>query len=51
MSSEKDPGSLPADVASCHDMIRGLLQTLSERDGQVAQSESILATLIRERSA
>lgn len=41
--------SLPNDVASCHDLINDLLQTLGEREGRVQELESIVDQLIRER--
>ena len=51
MSPEKDTRShsLPNDVTSCHEMIKGLLQTLAEREGRVNELESTVDALIRER--
>lgn len=51
MSAEKDarPTSFPQDIASCHAMLAGMLQSLAEREKRIGQLEEILDTLIRER--
>jgi transposase len=51
MSSDKDthPTSFPQDVASCHAMLEGVLQSLAERDQRISQLEDLVEALIRER--
>lgn len=43
--------SLPDDVASCHEMLQGLAQTLQERDRRIAELEAAMDALIRQRYA
>ena len=52
MSAEKDarPTAFPPDVASCHAMLEGVLQSLAEREKRIGELETILDALIRERS-
>ena len=51
MSADQDalPTSLPQDVASCHAMLEGVLQTLTEKAQRIHELEELVATLIRER--
>lgn len=51
MSSEQDTVavSLPKDVASCHELVKSLVQTLSEREQRIVQLEAAMDALIRER--
>ena len=51
MAADKDrrPTSLPQDVASCHAMLEGVLQSLSEKDKRISELEGIVDQLIRER--
>ena len=53
MSASQDTAalSLPDDVASCHEMLQGLAQTLQERDRRIAQLEAAMDALIRQRYA
>lgn len=53
MSANQDTAalSLPDDVASCHEMLQGLVRTLSERDRRIAQLEAAMTALIRQRYA
>jgi transposase len=50
MSAEKDtrPTSLPDDIASCHAMLEGVLQSLAEREKRIDQLEKIIHSLIRQ---
>ncbi len=51
MSADKDAHetSFPQDIASCHAMLEGVLQSLAEREQRIGQLEEIIDTLIRER--
>ena len=51
MAADKDrrPTSLPQDVASCHAMLEGVLQSLVEKDKRIGELEGIVDQLIRER--
>ena len=51
MSSDKDarPTSFPQDVASCHAMLEGVFQSLSEKEQRIGRLEVLVETLIRER--
>jgi len=53
MSADRDSAaaSLPADVASCHEMLQGLARTLEERDRRIAELEAAMEALIRQRYA
>ena len=52
MSANKGPrpDSFPSDVASCHAMLEGVLQSLAEKDQRIGQLEELLEALLRERS-
>lgn len=52
MCSKKDEHrtSLPPDVASCHDMLEGVLQCLAEKDKRIEELEGIVDQLIQQRS-
>ena len=52
MSADKDarPDSFPADLASCHAMLAGVFQSLTEKDQRIGQLEELVEALIRERS-
>ncbi len=47
--SNAQPTSFPPDIAACHAMIQGMLETLAEREQRIGQLEQIVDTLIRER--
>ena len=51
MCSKKDEhrSPLPQDVASCHDMLEGVLQSLAEKDKRIEELEEIVDQLIRDR--
>jgi transposase len=51
MSADKDahPTSFPSDVAACHAMLEGILQSLAEKDQRIGELEEIVDTLIRQR--
>ncbi len=51
MSAEQDavPTSFPQDIASCHAMLAGVMQSLAERERRIGELEDIIDTLIRER--
>jgi len=53
MSANRDSAaaSLPADVASCHEMLQGFARTLQERDRRIAELEAAVDALIRQRYA
>jgi hypothetical protein len=41
--------SLPEDLASCHELLRSLAQSLGEREQRIAQLEAAMDALIRQR--
>ena len=53
MSSNQETAavSLPNDVTSCHEIIKGLLASLDEKDQRIANLEAAMDALIRERYA
>ena len=53
MSSNQETAavSLPNDVTSCHEIIKGLLASLDEKDQRIANLEAAMDALIRQRYA
>lgn len=51
MSADQDTSalSLPDDLASCHEMLKGLAASLEERERRIAELEAAMDALIRER--
>jgi len=52
MSTDNDarPTSFPRDVASCHAMLEGVFESLTEKDQRIHQLEEIVKVLIEARS-
>lgn len=48
--NQHDPAALPDDVSLCHELIKGLLQTLAERESRVQELEAAVDRLIRDRT-
>jgi len=52
MSPAQDarPTSFPQDIASCHAMLEGVLQSLAEKEKRIGELEAFVEALMRERS-
>lgn len=52
MSADQDarPASFPQDIASCHAMLEGVFQSLTEKEKRIGELEAFVEALIRERN-